>query len=85
MLKVGQRFQTFNNEQDQNSKGIGLGLAICQEMINQMGPYKSFLLKSELKVGTMVSFLLSRSAEPCVSAAEIQQYLARFENNKLHK
>jgi K+-sensing histidine kinase KdpD len=44
MLKVGQRFQTFNNEQDQNSKGIGLGLAICQEMINQMGSHWQFIL-----------------------------------------
>lgn len=34
LLKVGNRFQTFNNEKNQNSKGLGLGLVICQEMIN---------------------------------------------------
>jgi K+-sensing histidine kinase KdpD len=37
LQKIGKRFRTFDNQKKQNSKGLGLGLTICQEMIKVMG------------------------------------------------
>jgi K+-sensing histidine kinase KdpD len=59
LQKIGKRFRTFDNQKKQNSKGLGLGLTICQEMIKVMGPYKTYQIKSELNVGTVINFFIS--------------------------
>lgn len=46
------------NEEDMNIYGLGLGMTICRKLITQLGPQKSFKIKSKLGEGTKISFLI---------------------------
>ena len=35
---IGDEFETFNNEFNENDQGTGIGLALSKRLINQLGP-----------------------------------------------
>ena len=59
---IEQLIQSMNrieiDEEERNIYGLGLGMTICRKLIAQLGPQKSFKIKSKLGEGTKISFLI---------------------------
>ena len=63
-VKIGENFQTFDNDKGQNKHGIGLGLNICNTIARKignlinLGPMNGLMVKSYENKGTVVGFFV---------------------------
>ncbi|KAL4442829.1 hypothetical protein ABPG74_010718 [Tetrahymena malaccensis] len=57
--KLFQFFNTFDHSERANNRhGIGLGLAICKQLNNQLGPWHEIKLKSKVDQGSKFTFCI---------------------------
>ena len=55
---LGQPFATFGAGNNENINGIGLGLNLCKQLIELLGPNNSFSVKTKLGSGSKFSFII---------------------------
>ena len=52
-------YSTFGNEEEHNTRGIGLGLLICKKLVSRLGPTNKIFVKSKENHGTTFWFYIS--------------------------
>eukprot|EP01016_Furgasonia_blochmanni_P051044 TRINITY_DN7975_c0_g1_i5.p1 TRINITY_DN7975_c0_g1~~TRINITY_DN7975_c0_g1_i5.p1 ORF type:complete len:422 (-),score=55.60 TRINITY_DN7975_c0_g1_i5:100-1365(-) len=67
--KLFKAFASLDDHRDMNKKGIGLGLSICQALVELLGPKQRIHVDSELGRGTLFQFAIY---EDVVSRAKME-------------
>lgn len=90
--KLGEPYETYDQDGKYNKNGIGLGLNICKSIIGQLGPDNKLYIESNLGEGTNFSFflyincLLNQNKDKFITADQIMSLKnIEIENQILRK
>ncbi|EGR32175.1 hypothetical protein IMG5_093480, partial [Ichthyophthirius multifiliis] len=78
--KLFKEFSTFDYGNGYNKYGVGLGLALCQKLVNQLGPNQQINLESDGISGTQFSFYFYQNLDN--RQIEINPYITEFSNSQ---